>query len=208
MSGVNAPYGLKAKRYLNGAPWNGQQSSTNYIIASGYGTSLFTGDPVTIVGGFVTLYTPASGATVPIQGVFNGCFYYDAQGKPVPINYWAANTAAPAGTTIYANIIDDPMVLFSVQTTSSTGLLATSIMKNVQLSAGTGSTNTGLSGYAITGTPLIATPTADCKIYGLDGSQPNGWTTTGPSAISYPYNNILVKLNNHVFSNGTDGSAS
>lgn len=205
MSGVLAPYGLRAKRYLNGAPWNGQVSSKNYIIASGYGTSLFQGDPVAITGGYVVIYPVGGGAALPIQGVFNGCFYYDQYGKPVPSLYWAANTVPPTGTTVYANIIDDPMVLFSVQSNSSTGLLATSIMKNANLVSGTGNTANGQSGYLL-GTPASGNATYDVKVYALDSAQPNGWTTSGPSGVSYPYNNVLVKLNNHIFSNGTVGT--
>ena len=142
---TQAPFGLQAIKYLNGALWNGQVSQ--YKIQSGYSNNIFRGDPVIIgippggVGGGVdghvmSLANVATGtypgnATAPIQntpilGVFVGCSY---QQEPSlnPIDpaspgrsYWPAGTQTLGNADAIAYVIDDPNVVYAIQANGPT----------------------------------------------------------------------------------------
>ena len=64
-----------------------------------------------VTGGGVEIH--AVGGTVPLVGVFNGCSYTDpTSGEQVFSNYYPASTNA---SDIIANIIDDPSVVYEIQ---------------------------------------------------------------------------------------------
>src|SRR5271168_3848232 len=109
--GVNAPFGLQPRQYLDGSLWNGQ--SGNYSIASSYGTNIFTGDPVTqLANGTIGIGVAGSA----IVGVFIGCKYFDQSNTLHFSPYWPANTVTFQTNPAEALIVDDPNILFDVQT--------------------------------------------------------------------------------------------
>jgi len=73
MANQDAPFGFRAVRMQGSGPsTNGQ---TQYLVANGYATSIFQGDPVEMVaGGTVEV---ANGVADVVVGVFNGVQYVD-----------------------------------------------------------------------------------------------------------------------------------
>ncbi len=133
----NAPYGFRPHRHLEG----GLIRHNEYPIATGYATTIFSGDPVKLLSDG-TLAQAAAGDR--ILGIFQGCSYTASDGSFVPNPIWPASTTA---TNIKAQVIDDPKVTYRVQSAgtpavTNTGNLADHVV-------GTGSTMTGLSGSTL-----------------------------------------------------------
>ena len=132
---VSAPYGLKPVNLIGGQVFAGATRLLN--IASGYNTSIFYGDAVTLVStGTIQKDTGTTTAT-PV-GTFLGCSYVNSQGQTIFTQYFPANTTAPTGTTITAYVADDPDQLFkAVLVTGTTaddvtsGLLPTYLGRTV-----------------------------------------------------------------------------
>lgn len=198
--GVNAPFGLQPRRMLTGAPWNGQMNT--YYIASGYATSLFTGDPVYVAAnGTIVLATPgdADNNPHPIMGVFMGCRYQTSQNNYVFSPYWPANTVVISpelpSPVAYAFVVDDPNVVYDVQSNNATGILLTDIFSNGNLVAGNGgSTITGQSSWMINQATLGAEEIKQVKILGL---------TPRIGNVFGGYDNVEVVINDNFFKGGT-----
>lgn len=110
MSAVAAPFGFRLAKHATG-----QSRASNYTIVSGYGTNLFRGAPVRLdTGNLGTII--AAAATGVLLGVFAGCEYIDATGKPNVSSFWPASTVA---TNIVAWVWDDPYNTYEVQTDGS-----------------------------------------------------------------------------------------
>ena len=110
MANKDASFGCKPVRMMGGAPYSGGQS--RYRIASGATTPIFQGDLVTQLTAGVLGRHAASG-TVPIVGVFNGVSYTDpTTGEQIFKNHYPGSISA---SDIVANVIDDPNVVFEVQ---------------------------------------------------------------------------------------------
>jgi len=213
---TNTPFGFRPSQYINGSTWTGQMSP--YLIASGYNTSLFTGDLVTFTNDGTI--TRAVAGTNAVCGVFQGVQYIDANGVFQNLPYWAANTVTQGTNYATALVVDDPNVLFDVQASNTQNVAPTSATVSViQVVGGTTSlfnnANFGLAGGGGAG---ITNPTGGSTITGqsamyLDiNSLGIGATqqlkiirfTPVPGNISgVLYNNVLVSLNNHVLRGGT-----
>lgn len=155
MANVNAPSGLKPTRHQTG----GQIRLSQYSIASGYGTSIFSGDPVVQTGTGKNIAASAAGTTNSI-GVFAGVRYVDAQGRQIFAPAWPAGTVA---TEIVALVYDDPDIVFEAQidtiAEADVGLLA-------DWALGTGSLATGVSGAYVDSATKATTGTS-LRIIGL-----------------------------------------
>jgi hypothetical protein len=123
-----------------------------YVITSGYGVNIFSGDPVKLTdNGVVELGTSdgTRNGTVGgfnLLGIFAGVQYRDSNARPVVSNYWPASTT---GTEIQCYVYDDPETLFDVQynNPSAGTTVQTAVGEEcdwVVASPG-GSTSTGLS---------------------------------------------------------------
>lgn len=211
--GTDAPQGLQPRFYLNGANWNGALSE--YKINGGssatppapYNVSLFSGDPVyvgtsttTSAGSNGYLRVAVAGVSNPLLGVFFGCKYTNLAGQVIYSPYWSASTYTLAGSDVIAFVIDDPYVIFDIQSDNgTTGLAQSDMFNNGNLLAGTGSTITGQSAWQINAT-LDTTATAQVKLLRF---------TPVPTNIPYdgttnsPWNNACVIINNHLLKGGT-----
>lgn len=200
--GVNAPMGLQSVRKLDGSAWT--VSTNKYNILSTYGTSIFTGDPVTMLAdGSIGIGVAGS----PCLGVFWGCKYQlsaaQANGNRLIFSpYWPASTTLPSGTTCEAMIIDDPNVVFNIQETNASGAAGTPLALadrnlNINFRVGTGNTDTGVSGTSISNESEAASITLNLKLLDL---------TPQPGNVVGSFANWLVTWNNHLFkSQGTTG---
>lgn len=201
--GVNAPFGLQPRQYKDGSLWTGQAGE--YQIASGYATSIFTGDPVTQLANG-TIGIGVAGAA--ITGVFIGCKYFDLSNTLVSSPYWPANTATFQNSTATAFVVDDENVLFDIQTNGGQmtvsggyGIVLADQFSNFNFVAGAGSTFSGQSGFMVNNTTQATTATHNLKLVRLTprpGNQYGAGTLASPN-----YNNGLFLINNHQYKGGT-----
>lgn len=151
---VDAPYGAKPVNLLGGQVFSG--STREYPIAYNYGTSIFTGDAVTLSAGFLVIATAPINTTNTTVGVFMGCSFTDPVTKQKRFSqFYPANTLAG---DIRAVVVDDPDTVFrlgvvtaaGVQTIGSMSQLAVGV--NAAGSTTTGSVATGNSSQGVVGT--------------------------------------------------------
>lgn len=229
--GTNAPFGLQPRSYLNGSTYTGQTSE--YEIASGYATSLFNGDPITLLADG-TIGIGVAGAA--IIGTFTGCKYQAADGTFVYGKYWPANTVTLGSKNATALIIDDPNVVYSIQCASSAGgtvapvgLVQGDLNVNADFAVavtayssivgpngaytpasnpGAGNTTTGLSGFYLDTVGIGGAATQNLKILHLEPTvnTNNVFYSAGPPVVGV-FNNVLVTINNDILKGGT-GTAS
>lgn len=189
MATVNGKGGLTPVGSLRQADWNGKLRQ--YPIASGYGTSIYTGDLVTLSSGSIqrAAFNFSAGAAT---GVFLGCSYTNPTTKqPVWSQYWPASTVA---SDAVAYVCDDPEAVFELQ--SDAALTAAALGKNIDLvQTSAGSDTTGKSGMNASGSSIATTNTLRFRVVGLKATPDNGWTDT------YPI--ILVKFNFGFHAQGT-----
>ena len=160
-------FGLIPSGALGATPSTGGQNK--YKIDSGYGSSIYLGQPVQ--------YDTAGGAndnpgyvingqdaiTRPTIGVFNGCFYTDANTlKPTFSSFFARTTAPANSEDIDAFIIDNPFQQYNVQLSGRLGATAAAaqaemgktlgltVSANGAASANSGSTLSGQSNSQLT----------------------------------------------------------
>lgn len=150
MANTNAPFGLRPRKYLNGAPYNGQCRS---YFATGASGAIFPGDPVIIAGSSNTAefagHQPGTLPTVtvaldgdadPITGVCVGVQAVTRDSVPYRED----------STDRIILVADDPNIIFEVQADAGgTALAATDVGAYAVLQAAAGSTVTGISGWAL-----------------------------------------------------------
>jgi len=162
---VDAAYGFKPINELNGLPYAG--AIRQLPIERNYGTSVFNGDLVEIIGnGTVTLTGMSTSTTTTARagqvGVFVGCSYTNpTTGQKQFAQYYPATTAA---NDIMAFIVDDDRAVFKAvmlgqpsaglsNTATTVGYASQSFVgSNVYFVGGTaGSTASGNSAVGVSG---------------------------------------------------------
>jgi len=190
MSSTSAPFGFRPSFHNSG-----QIRPKAYTIASTYAANIFNGDPVKLTdSGVIQLGTSdgtRSGTTdgISLLGVFAGCQYTDALGKPTVSNFWPTGTTA---TDIIAWVYDDPETLFDVQYTNPGTPGSTTMQTAVgeecdwTVASPGGSTQTGLSNTQL-GT--IQTTSGQFQITGFSGNVND--------SITDAYIVATVRINEH-----------
>ena len=191
MSATSAPFGFRAS-YHN----SGQIIAKAYTIASGYAQNVFQGDPVKLTDdGVIQLGTndgTRSGSVggISLLGIFAGCQYNDALGRPTVSPFWPTGITA---TEIIAWVYDDPEILFAVQYdnpgTPGTDTVQTAVGEQCDWTVASpgGSTSTGLSNTKLT---AIQATQGQFQITGFEG------TTGGPnSTLTDAYVVATVRIN-------------
>lgn len=171
MSSTSAPFGFRPS-YHN----SGQIRPKAYTIASTYAANIFSGDPVKLTdNGVIQLGTSdgtRSGTVdgIALLGIFAGCQYNDATGRPVVSPFWPSGTTA---TNITAWVYDDPETLFDVQYanpgTPGTDTVQTAVGEECDWTVASpgGSTQTGLSNTSLT---VIQSTSGQFQITGFAGN--------------------------------------
>jgi hypothetical protein len=125
-----------------------------YTIASTYAANIFQGDPVKLTDNGVIQLGSSDGTRdgttdgISLLGIFAGCQYLDASGKPTISPFWPSGTT---GTEITAWVYDDPETLFDAQYTNpgtpGTTTVQTAVGEECDWTVASpgGSTRTGLS---------------------------------------------------------------
>lgn len=207
--GVNAPNGLVPVNTGAGNTWNGQTNT--YILASGYGTSIFTGDPVTLGTAGTVIVAVASQS---VLGVFAGVEYSVTTNKyAIRFPYWPASTVTASGIPINCFVIDDPRVRFTVQEASTTAASGTPLTQavignNGNLVLSTGNTTSGISRAFLDNTTTATTLLGMVKIVALDptitlGVASTAGTSGGQQTIGTAFQNWVVEIDNSVFKAGS-----
>ena len=174
MANVNAPFGLRPVRHIDGSPWNGQ-TLRGYISAS-YATALYIGDPVLwsptlaekdATANYPTINRSAGTTGVIIRGVITSF-------EPNPNNL--TQQYNPASTARWANICPAaPNTVFQVRDDGGGTPAAVYVGQNGVLTVGGGgSTITGLSGFQLAaGTTPTTTQAHTVHILGLSDIEDN-----------------------------------
>ncbi len=191
MSNYDAPFGLRPARTSISS-----QQQNRYRIAANYNTSIFQGDLVAMVTGG-GIERVAAGGSGLILGVFNGCEYTDpTTGKPTFSNYYPASTNA---ADIMANVVDDPNAVFEIQ--ADAAFPVADLAGNYDILATAGDTVSGTSRIELeVGTSDSTVATLPLKAIDISQDPEN-------SDVSSANTNVIVKINNHLFSAGTAGLA-
>ncbi len=193
MATVAAPYGLRPVSLLGYQANSG--SLRQYKISSGYNTNIFNGDLVNLaVGGIIEKNTGTTTAT-PV-GVFMGVEYQDSIRGLVHSQWWKAGTTVPTGTTAWAYIVDDPDMLFEIQSDEAVG--QNGLGTNAAIVQNAGSTATGNSRVALDGSSIANSATLPLRI--VDYVKRPG------STIGDTYTDMIVRINTH-FNRSTTGIA-
>jgi len=188
MSSTSAPFGFRPS-YHN----SGQMRPKAYTIASTYAANIFSGDPVKLTdNGVVQLGTSdgtRSGTVdgISLLGIFAGCQYLDASGKPTISPFWPSGTT---GTEIVAWVYDDPETLFDVQYTNPSAgtTVQTAVGEECDWTVASpgGSTQTGLSNCQLT------------AIQATSGQfQITGFAYSIFDSITDAYVQVTVRINEH-----------
>ena len=189
MATTATPYGLKAVNHIGGTPYAG---STRLLpIASGYGTNIYNGSVIAIVGaGTVEIVTDvgnnADQFPVGVIGVFVGCTYTDPNlGTVVFRNNWPTGTVADDAQ---AYIIDDPDVVFMAQADGA--VTQADLGQNTNFAAvqstTTGDTTNGNSNSAVSST-TATTATIAFRIVDFVDSP--------TSTVGDAFTDLLIKFN-------------
>lgn len=191
MANLDAPFGLRPARTSISS-----QQQNRYRIAANYNTSIFQGDLVAMVTGG-GIERVAAGGSGFILGVFNGCEFTDpTTGKPTFSNHYPASTNA---SDIMANVIDDPNAVFEIQ--ADAAFPVTDLAGNYDILATAGDTTSGTSRIELeVGTADSTVATLPLKAIDISQDPENSDTSTANT-------NVIVKINNHLFSAGTAGLA-
>lgn len=204
MASTASPYGLRPVNQLGGTPYAGA-TRTYLIDPAGTASTIYNGSPVYVnSSGYLAVATatgadattngfPVGTANTGIVGVFVGCSYYNAQGQLIFSQYY------PTGVTgvIQASVVDDPNVVFQVQSAGTVTQAA--VGANVFFTTGavaTGSTTTGNSTASVVAGASAVTTTAAFRVVGFPNVQ-------GFSVVGDAFTDVYVKINPgyHTFTN-------
>ncbi len=160
MANADTPFGLRPVRMRGGSPYNGAVNP--YYKNSDYNVAMFIGDCVTKQGDANSAIVEAPGGTFAAQtlpevkrttpGVANS----DAERITGVVVGFGANPAnlskvhSPAQTEAVVWVVDDPNVLFEVQTDTAIAI-TDSQLNAILIDTHSGSTDTGLSGTEMDG---------------------------------------------------------
>ena len=195
MSSTASPYGLRAVNEIGGLPYAGS-TRTFLIDPAGTAANIYNGSPVYVnANGYLAVATatgadattngfPVGTANTGIVGVFVGCSFVNAQGQQIFSQYY------PTGVTgvITAQVIDDPDVVFQVQSAGSVTQAA--LGANLFFSTGavaTGSTTTGNSTASVVAGASAVTTTAAFRVIGFPSNV--------NSTVGDAFTDVLVKIN-------------
>lgn len=156
MANVDAAFGLKPIRHLNGSPWNGQTTTCHIPLATG--TNFFVGDAVQLAGSSDATgkYATVAHATITttgfIFGVITGFSNVIAGTVKSDFPDDLTKVYGPASTDRFPEVCIDPDVIYIIQDDGEAALTIDSVGLNangIGTMSSAGSTVTGLSGLEL-----------------------------------------------------------
>jgi hypothetical protein len=173
MANSNGAFGLRPYGILGSAP--NSTGLTEYRIASTNTNKIYKGMAVIpTADGVIDDLQAATGGTVSILGVFNGCEYVSSTtGETVFSNYWPGS-GADSNFPVKAFVYDNPNQLFTIATSNSTTSADTeaevraTVFANAQFADGnSGDDTTGLSSATLDISTAATTATFPLRIVGI-----------------------------------------
>jgi len=191
MGTTNAPFGLRPVRHSSG-----MVRATSYKPgAKATAAAIYQGDPVkAVMDG--TDWLAVAAAADAIIGVFAGCSYIDANGKPTLSNFWPGSTTG--ATNIEFFVYDDPDTIFEAQADTTVASTYTNaiIGDGAPIIYAAGSSVTGISAVTLGILVGAAAPTG-VRFVERDLSDLGG---TGFYDATYnPYPVVRCKIAKHQF---------
>lgn len=138
-------------------------------VANGPTAAIYKGDPVKLSGD-TNVVTIAAGSDA-IIGVFAGCEYTDATGKPTESSYWPGTTTG--ATNIKFWVYDDPFIVYEVQQGGSAANTVIGDSSDSVIAAG--NANTGITGSYLSHTLGGAGTVKQWRYQGLGQQLDNAW---------------------------------
>ena len=167
MSATSAPFGLRPAFHPTGLD---RASALAGGIASGYGSDILKGEPVTLTSSGTLNISTTSGA---IQGAFAGVEWTDSTGRRRVSNYWPSGTTYQTGSCV-AYWYSDPNIVYEVQADGSVAQTAVGDQANMS-NITNGSNVTGLSQATLSSSLAGASGTAQFKIVNIAPYPGNAW---------------------------------
>jgi hypothetical protein len=227
--GTNAPFGLQPRDSL----YSSDFKLIEYQINPAYATTIFSGDPVTLLNdGTIGKWVPGNACS----GTFWGCKFITnvptSQGNVIFAPFWPGNQSILVGTTVTAMIHDAQATEYDVQAsisgnvvaaTSKLGIIQRDLNFNANLALGgtftdvvriapdnpaTGSIPGGLSRMYLDTSTISASSNLLLKILRLT-PDPRNLLYTAPGNLGIgngnqgAFNNVICRINNDVFNGGT-----
>ena len=203
MANSNGAFGLRPYGILGSAP--NSTGLTEYRIASTNTNKIYKGMAVIpTADGVIDDLQAATGGTVSILGVFNGCEYVSSTtGETVFSNYWPGS-GADSNFPVKAFVYDNPNQLFTIASSGSTGDFDTeaeyqaTVFANAQFADGnSGTDSTGISSATLNISTAADTATFPLRIVGImDQAENSDFSVDGIP--------MIVRINNHF--NAPNGS--
>ncbi len=191
MAATAQTYGLQCVSHPSG-----QTRAREYRIlnnaGTGYGTAIYYGSLVKIhTDGTLNIGDGTSDAI----GVFAGCEFIDATGKPTESKHWPASQTLQTGSVVKAYVYDDQQNIYKVGV-SANGASWTQDVIGGQVdiaNTGSGSATTGMSSGSVAAAgPVAAASTAQVRVIGFVDGTPYDATTN-------PFPELLVQISQHQY---------
>jgi len=164
MSAAAARFGAKAVFHPSGII----RTETFYPTVS-TNSAIYKGDLVKLDGTTgVCIISAANDASI---GVFDGCKYNDATGKPTYSPYWPGSTSGATNIEFY--VVTDILTVFEIQSQASRAAIDIGDSADVVVAAG--NVNTGVSGSYLNTTQKGAGAVGNFRIMGLGGGLDNAF---------------------------------
>lgn len=165
MANLNAPFGFRPVRQLDGSPWNGQ--TIRCYISSSYATALYIGDPILFSPTLAEKDTTAKYPTVNVSAGTTGTIIRGVitSFEPLPNNLTLQYN--PASTERWCNVCLGMDVVFQIRDDGTGTPSKVFVGQNATCTAGSSSTITGLSGYQLDASTPTTTQAHPLHILGL-----------------------------------------
>jgi len=203
MANINGAFGLRPYGVLGSA--TNSTGVTEYRIASDNTNKIYKGMAVIpTADGVIDDLQAATGGTVSILGVFNGCEYVSSTtGEVVFSNSWPG-AGADSNFPVKAFVYDNPNQLFTIATSNVVAAANTeaevraAVFANIQLADGnSGDDTTGVSSATADLNTINTTAAFPLRIVGvMDDVENSDFTAAGIP--------LIVRINNHF--NAPNGS--
>lgn len=150
MANVDAPFGLRPVRHIDGTPWNG--ATMRCYCSSNYAVALYIGDPVlwtpTVGDIDATCRYPSLNVSAGTSGIIVRGVITSFEPRPQDLT----QQYRPVSQERFANVcIATPTLVFQIRDDGDRVPVADWAGENAIIAAGSGSTVTGLSGYELDG---------------------------------------------------------
>jgi hypothetical protein len=203
MANINGAFGLRPYGVLGSA--TNSTGVTEYRIASDNTNKIYKGMAVIpTADGVIDDLQAATGGTVSILGVFNGCEYVSSTtGETVFSNSWPG-AGADSNFPVKAFVYDNPNQLFTIATSNvvagadTEAEVRAAVFANIQLADGnSGDDTSGLSSASADLNTINTTAAFPLRIVGvMDDPENSDFTAAGIP--------LIVRINNHF--NAPNGS--